>query len=69
MATKKTNDITTKSDADLRKEIEKQRDGLRTLKGVFGAQGNDVKAIKNHKRIIAQIQTELSARAKKAVNA
>jgi len=56
-------------DADLRKQLTEHRDELRKLSGVFGAQGNDAKAVRNHRRAIARIQTILSNRAKATINA
>jgi|GEM_PF-3044500 len=72
MAKKKNNNFSTlvgMKDADLRKQLTEHRDELRKLSGVFGAQGNDVKAMRNHRRSIAQIQTLLSDRAKAAQDA
>ena len=59
----KKTDYTNKKEADLRKEIAKLREDIRAGRMSMNGQGGDV-ARKEARRAIAQMQTELSARAK-----
>lgn len=60
------NDIRTKSQADLTKELREKQESLRAFRfGEAGARTRDVKAGRRMRREIAQILTELNARVAK----
>ena len=61
---KKTDDLTSKKDADLYKEIDSLRESLRDSRTNLGADGKNVKAIREMRRQVARLQTELSRRAR-----
>ena len=66
MANIKQQDITKKTDADLKKELAGNREALRQFR--FGAAGSKTKNVKesaNRRKVVARILTELNARKNK----
>ena len=67
MANIKQQDITKKTDVDLKKELADNREALRQFR--FGAAGSKTKNVKesaNRRKVVARILTELNARKKQS---
>lgn len=62
----KKTDLTKKKDADLIKDMATKRESLRVSRFSLGADGKNVKAVRDLRNEIAQIKTELNRRARQA---